>query len=666
MMNDESGMNGDALIKRLSRHLTTLDIRHLTFPWMLAVFGLLFCFYASISCRDIYWGDSAELLFVAKTWGIVHPSGYPLYTLFAGIVVGLPFSDTFSLSLLSAFFGALAFSVLSGLLSAIGLTSRKAAAAAVFVGLGASATSQAAVPEVYTLHLFLQFSILLALVSWDKKGGLCRFFGFSLLFGLGFSNHLTSFWLIPPVMAVLWGKRGILTDIRLCLISAAGFILGLTPYLYIPVRAAGNPLWNQGDPTTVSRFFSVATGEIFRYRLFTLSTGEIGDQIRLWAESLVDQWTWAALVFIPLGAFALRRRSDRGTLLAAGLWFTMAFVYIANYFIPDKEGYYLIPHTILGLVAFAGFGCMAGWLAERFSSGKEKAANRAQTIITGLLLIAMAVYSARLSQSENTSLREFTLDTFRHIEAESVLVTEDLVLNYSVLLLQEEGALSKEAAVVSQYLLGFRWYQEFLKRRYPRIVIPASFPAFTKNFAGLGKRLFGAELGNRRQLLVERMVEELMAANIERRPVAMYIHQNDEEQKLFGAFHLQNRGLVYKVYPRAPLRNPAYKCDFSARRLAGKKYLHDRFERRAVSRYATACNRLGIAFVSVKRYDDALKAFNKALRYDPEYWHAMKNRGYVLIRYLNRVEEGEAILKDYLAGAGDEADPAVLEYLKRL
>ncbi|NUQ00716.1 MAG: DUF2723 domain-containing protein, partial [Armatimonadetes bacterium] len=43
--------------------------------------------YGATAAPGLFWGDSAELLSVARTAGVAHPPGYPLYTLLAGLVV---------------------------------------------------------------------------------------------------------------------------------------------------------------------------------------------------------------------------------------------------------------------------------------------------------------------------------------------------------------------------------------------------------------------------------------------------------------------------------------------------------------------------------------------------------------------------------------------------
>ncbi|HRU39471.1 MAG TPA: DUF2723 domain-containing protein, partial [Candidatus Goldiibacteriota bacterium] len=73
------------------------------------VFLASFYLYIRTLCPSVYFGDSGELIAAAKTLGVPHPTGFPLYLLTAKFFSALPLAAfAFRVNLVSAAFGALA------------------------------------------------------------------------------------------------------------------------------------------------------------------------------------------------------------------------------------------------------------------------------------------------------------------------------------------------------------------------------------------------------------------------------------------------------------------------------------------------------------------------------------------------------------------------------
>ena len=622
---------------------------------------LLLLIYAFKAGPDIYWGDSSEFVYIVKHGGIAHPSGYPLYTMISRLADALlPLPTAYSLSLLSSLLAATSILLLYILLLELGIDPLKAAMTGIFIGLSPVVVDQATVPEVYALHLLLQLAGIWLIVRWLKVEGLRVWIAAWLVFGLAFSNHLTSFWSLPAVFCLLWSQRKKLTALRWWLSALGAFLIGLTPYYYLILHAKNGVAYNQGDPSTLPALFSHLSGSVFRYRLFSLSAEEFMDQVVQWGTSLSDQWGSATLVLLPVGLVTCIRTLPRPVWLGAIAWLTVGCLYIWNYFIPDKDGYYLVLHSIIGLFIACGYG----FLIERLVGKRAWARKWLFTVLLLAGALAPVFMSWDISRKNNTSLRDYTVDCWKNLDARTLMVSEDINLHYGTMLLQEEGLLPVDNVVISQYLLGFRWYHRFISIRYPSVYFSREFAALTDEFRRQGMRISGPELGHQRQILVERMTRDLIKANIAQRPIAILLLDDEDEPKRYGDFYLQNRGLVYSVHKSVVGGDKRVKCDFASKYLAGKNAFRDNRERYVASRYGTACNRLGIRMVADGEHEGALKAFQRALRYDPEYMQAMKNMGLVLIKYLRREEEGRQIWKRYVEMSGDQADRGVVGWLK--
>ncbi|RJO63138.1 MAG: DUF2723 domain-containing protein [Myxococcales bacterium] len=620
------------------------------------VFCGLAVLYGLGACRDLYWDDSAEFVYVAKILGVAHPSGYPLYTLLAAAAVRLPLSAPYALSLFSSLCAAGAMALLFVVLRRLAVLPWPAAFAALFVGSMASLVDQATAPEVYALHLLLQLAIVERALALRADGRAGRAAGLGLSLGLSFANHLTTVWLLMPLAVLLWPARRKLKS-RHAALALGGIVIGLLPYLYLPWRAAGGSLWAHGDPDSWGRFWAHVAGEAYRYRLFSLSLSEFAEQVDFWAGSLAGQWGAWMLAALPFGVWALAARKDRGAIFAALLWLAIGLAYVWNYFIPDKEGYYLVPHLVVGLIVVAGLGRLGDAIARRLAAGWRKPL----LVAFALLTLAWPTHEAlRHSRAQQTALTDFTVDVWRSLEPRSLFITQDITLHYAVELLRRDGLLGEDAAVVAPYFLAYPWYQRYLARRYADLVLPPDLAEGAKAFAAAGGR--GEQGGREKQIIVDRLSRMLVAANLDHRPVALYLHRDDETPGEWQGFPLQNRGLVYKV-GKAADGPPDWRCDYAARYLAGKQSFVDPRDRFVAWRYANACNRLGIAESAAGHSQAAAAAFGRALRYDPGYAEAMKNKGLILLRDLKDETQGRALWKQYLELAGEKADPAVKRYM---
>jgi len=244
---------------------------------------LLLSFVATLKtlCLTIYPGDSGELITASYDLSIAHPPGYPLWLLLAklGSLV-IPFgSIAFRSNLVTALF--LATTNLFIFLIVFRLTKNLIAGTFASLGFGFSEIvwCQATSSEVYTLNTLLisavlYFSILFA----ERKDETFRIFLIIvLLSSLGIANHHTAFLVIPFFLFYLiLMQRKILTNKKLMIMSVIIFILGLSVYSYIPIRASVPGISQWHNPETLSGFLNHVTRKVygdikqnpFSFRLF--------------------------------------------------------------------------------------------------------------------------------------------------------------------------------------------------------------------------------------------------------------------------------------------------------------------------------------------------------------------------------------------------------------
>lgn len=217
---------------------------------------LLYTFTAGPGIVELF-DDSLEFQVVAPTFGIAHPTGYPLYTIMGGLWsrVLFPFGNwAWRMNLFSALSAATAV-LLVYLITArlLPRTDRRdlwaGLAAATAFALGLVWWSQATVAEVYALHGLLMASILLVTLtipplyaSSQTPAGQRRAFRrmllLSFLIGLSLAHHRTALLLLPGVAVYLfWSVPGLWKPRKEWLFWIGAFLLPLTLYLYLPLRA---------------------------------------------------------------------------------------------------------------------------------------------------------------------------------------------------------------------------------------------------------------------------------------------------------------------------------------------------------------------------------------------------------------------------------------------
>ncbi len=629
------------------------------------LFILIMLVYLPGTCTHPHWDDSAEFVFISHNWGIAHPSGYPLYTIIINLIEAISPPSAWGISIFSAAAAAAAIVLWHLILVRLGVHRVFAFVCALIIAQATGMYGQAVIQEVYTFNVFLQLLVLHRAIVFLDSQRRSDLYLTAFFLGLSFSHHLTSFWLLPALAYMLWPEfRKIQQKRPVLLKMAAAMLAGLLFYLYLPIRSAMQPLWDQGNPETPGNFISVVSGDVFRYRLFSLDFSEITAQVGDWFDSLWEQWGLLYVLFAIPGLWRVMQFNKR-IFTASILWLAAALIYCFNYYIPDKDGYYLIPHLLVGTFALSGLSLTLRRLAALLP-------DRAVAFIAPLVLMLPLLglfFMEESGHNRNTSLQDLTYDIWSEVQPGALLFSEDLNIHYSTALLQAERQLSTDRVVVATYLLSFKWYIDFLRKRWPDFVWPESIEIEIDRTEKRLRQVPARESGDIRQLGIDRIVSLIASANIGNRRIYAFIYEPQSETEYKYGFRMQKWGLVYRFVSEGSEVMPHFwNCDYSPRYLRGKKNLPGEREKHVASLYATSCNRLGIELAHNGRPEEAVEAMRKALRYDPDYTSAMKNMGAVLVQQLKRFDEGREVWNNYVSLAresGENPDPRVVEWLQK-
>ena len=320
--------------------------------------------------------DSAMLQMQVCVLGITHPTGYPTYLMLSHLLtyLFLPFSGgggascAYRANLASALYGALAVGVLFWCACVLSKRRRRgrrlvgASVGALAFGVSTTLWSQAVITEVYTLNALLVALTLLVLVVWrEQRRGDGHHHHLLLigafLIGLCMTNHLTSGLLLPGgVLFVVMVERGrLVEDWRVVLKGIGLFFVGLSPYLYLPIRAAMDPPFGSKNPTTLAGFLRLVSGGNLRGGFFAFGPQELPGRMVFYLGHLLENFSWVlvAIGIVGLGALLLWER-------AVGVM--LGFLYVGWLFhaiennIPDVELYFIPTYLVLSLCVAVGVG----------------------------------------------------------------------------------------------------------------------------------------------------------------------------------------------------------------------------------------------------------------------------------------------------------------------
>ena len=237
--------------------------------------------------RSASWWDCGE--FIATSWqlGVGHPPGAPLYQLVTHVAMLLSCGNAMLVAPLCNAVSAICGGITVGLLyltilELAGQGARYGALTGALCYLFCDTVWFSAVEsEVYAMAmLFCSLDVWVALL-WRRTGNGRLLPLLALLLGLGVCVHLMTLLVLPALaLVVLTGSRPWPLAKRLPALTLF-FLLGLTPYLIVPIRAAANPPINEGNPQTVESFRSYISRE--QYAKAPLYP-------RMWRERDAENW----------------------------------------------------------------------------------------------------------------------------------------------------------------------------------------------------------------------------------------------------------------------------------------------------------------------------------------------------------------------------------------
>jgi hypothetical protein len=381
--------------------------------WPLAAAALVpFALYVWTAGGTAYWLDSAEFTAAAIDLDIPHPPGHPLANLWGNLFTWLPLGPLpFRVALSQAAACAVALACVQRAVERSVAFLGVLAPTSGLIGLGSTwllAGSygfwfQSVRAEVYALQAMLVcFALerLSLLATRDPADTDARpFYQATLAVGLGLANHhLIAVLALPAFL----GSFVMLTraqGLRPLLLGTTTGLLGLSAYVYLPLRARHLPPMDLGHPVSAEALAWVVSARVYAKKVGTAARQPLDERFADLSVILVENLWVPTLLLMALGSYVLLRQ--RRTWALAFLWLVTAVVSLAGRAFlnevranPDVLGYMMPGFAAAVALAATGLGALTVRL--KFRAAGPLAA--ALALGVGALALALGAPKASLAQ----------------------------------------------------------------------------------------------------------------------------------------------------------------------------------------------------------------------------------------------------------------------------
>ena len=436
-----------------------------------------FIVYFQTLAPAVQFMDSGELAVVCKTLGIAHPTGYPLYTLIGRLFALLPFKDEISRLNLFSFFSVcltnliLFLIILKLLKSESDITIWTALLTSLIFSFIPTWWSQATSNEVYALNVFFYSLIILMILIWrekfqqEEKSNILYLLIF--VYGLSFGNHMMAVLLLPAILFMLIAyERKALFRPSLMLSALLFFVLGLSIYLYLPIRSSQHPLLDWGNPESLSALKRHLSGWQYKDWLFAGSGEKLLSHFLNFVKLSLHQFPLYLLPFSFLGIWRLFVHDGKILIFFLILFFAYV-VYGISYNIEDIDPYFLGSFFVNAIFMGNGFF----FVFEKWQKIRLNKTIRTCIIFLFILLPMVTLKKNYFEQDRSRNYLAYDLGSnlVRSMKKDGLIITR-VWDHYSVWLYLRYVELKRPDLVfLSEILSFFSWYQDYMKQNYPTI-----------------------------------------------------------------------------------------------------------------------------------------------------------------------------------------------------
>ena len=413
--------------------------------------------------------DGNELATVPYLLGLVHSTGYPLYTWLGKLFTFVPIGDVaHRMNLMSATMGAGGIALMYGVILLLLERMRPeragqrslwmrtiAAMVALLFAFSVTFWSQTGIAEVYAPNLLMVALQMLLILNWARveeanpagRGqppsarSLAWFGAFCLAFALSTGTHISNLGFglgyLVFVLAVNW--RFALKP-RAIIIGVGLFALGLLQHLWLPYKASTltDSLMRANMPNTWKGFYNYTLGA-FPQMKFAFTWAQVPDRIVIYLDLLRQQFSLVGVLIGIAGMWVLLFRQPKRWWLIT-LMYLVHLVFFTQYRVFDLDVFFIPAHFLFALFIAVGMDWLlqagGGWLHSRWPALVERFAV-AKYALAALLVIIPAGWQLahnweKNDRSGDMAINDFYENVFEMLPPDSVLLGQSGVFGYDM------------------------------------------------------------------------------------------------------------------------------------------------------------------------------------------------------------------------------------------
>jgi tetratricopeptide (TPR) repeat protein len=568
-----------------------------------AIFIVTFGVYLLTMCPTIYWEDCAAFSAVNSILGIPHSPGFPIYVLWGKVFSLIPIENhAFRSNLMSAFWGSLSLVILYLLMLELFKETKFSGDAlpghfspidkkwisqigmiggVLFLGFSSAFWLQTIRAEVYTLNIFFTLSLILLLVKWFKEKNTNRCFNililFSFVLGLSFANHpLLIITLVPAFLIFsLTNDFKRFLDLKKIMVLSSFFLLGISLYLFLPIKSHLSPAINWGRPDSLVNLFSYLTRSSQSTSVATSSVVPYLNRFWFTLSFPVIQFSLALFWLGVLGAYTMFKKSKRFFIFTFLLFILNLFTAtwatdfsLRNY---DLLGYLLPSLSIfaiwfaMGIFFFCESMLKGGRVFRRRRDTRQNQCRVAlplkrdrnpthifKVFLCGSILLAPLFQIARnwdqCNKRSNDCAYQYADQILGSVKKDALILVEDDNTLTTLWYLNYAEKKRPDVKIVSGSTLNQKSYRDQLREQYKQVRLPK------------------IELEN-----PQKIASNLCRLNIDKMPVYCQYYTND----MVFAHHLSPAGYLFEYHrQRVALPDSDIKMqkEFLENNLKNKRY----------------------------------------------------------------------------------------------
>src|SRR6266571_1655451 len=331
-------------------------------------------------------------------------------------------------------------------------------------------------------------------IEWSQWLVFCSAYALIVASGLESSTPLklaAVLFVAALVYALAYARNG---DFAVAVLLVA--VVGVSVYLFLPIRAAHFPPINEGEPTTSAALWDVLTRQQYGKPPVWQRQATPQAQICMWIQYFTWQWgrDWAtgirgalAVVFGFVGSLGAYRhwKADRRTAIAmTALMATLTLLLIfylnfkygysqrpdlpqALHEVRERDYFFIASFALWGVWVGMGLATLMEWLTESLEAREPDPARRwlLATPVLALALVPILGNHRTASRKGETLARDFAYDMLQSVEPYGVLVTAGDNDTFPLWYAQEVEGIRQDVTIVNLSLANTDWYVRQLQRR---------------------------------------------------------------------------------------------------------------------------------------------------------------------------------------------------------